>query len=365
MSQGRILKPEIVAYSETEQAEDLSLFDSLPNDVVAKILHKLPAQFLHGSARYVCKTWAQIISLPCFIKSHLLHSECGFLIQDAHSLYKAQSIHAREWELKETNLNFTLPGKLRGSSDGVLLINKSAQMVDLYVANPITNQVLKLPTLPSICRLCSHCNNIARISSTGEIKVVSLGRDSNGLYNWYVLTVGKVMSWRKISAKCEPASYLSYVQSLSAGGVIYWTNSSWITDQSVLAIDLHDETVHHLKVPTECHGQYWTLVQMGKEVCCMNCGKNVEMNVWKLKDFHRNEWIMVKSIRFSIESPLRKSFSMPLNWLDSEVLVISVYVQFNNVLVAYHVNKKEYKVVKVGDVARHTIFPHTNSLIRF
>ncbi|KAK7359572.1 hypothetical protein VNO77_01533 [Canavalia gladiata] len=368
MAQRRILKPSIVANSETNDGDELSSFDSLPNDVVAKILKSLPAQFLHNSGRFVCKTWAEILSLPCFKKSHLLHSQCGFLIQDGNGQCKVQSIDARDWELKETQLNFNFPGKIRGSSDGVLLINKSASVMDLYVANPVTMQVLKLPTLPSICKLCSHCNNIARASSTGEIKVVSLGRDSNGLYNWYVLTVGKGMSWRKINmayAKCDPESYLSYVQSLSADGVIYWTNSSWINDPFVLAIDVHEEIAYRLKVPIECHGQYWTLVQIGKEICCMNCGKDVEMKVWKLKDLHRSEWVKVKSIRFSIESPLRKKISVPLLWLDSDVLVISVYVQVSNVVVAYHVKKDEYKVIKIGDVARHAIFLHTNSLIQF
>lgn len=121
-----------------------------------------------------------------------------------------------------------------------------------------------------------------------------------------------------------------------------------------------------MKAPIECQGQYWTLVQMGNEVCCMNCGKNVEMmKVWKLKDFHRSEWVLVNSIRFPIESPLRRRFSLPLMWVDSEVLVISVYVHASNVLVAYNVKKDEYQVVKIGDVARHAIFPHTNSLIRF
>ena len=368
MAQRRFSKQEIVACSETEDGGDSSSFDSLPNDVVTDILLRLPAQFLHSSARYVCRTWAEISQSPCFIKSHLHHSECGFLIQDAHSPYKVQSLHARDWELKETDLNSKFPGKIRGSSDGVLLINKSGSVMDLYVANPVTMQVLKLPNLPSKCMLCSHCNNIARISSTGEIKVVSLGKDSYGMYNWYVLTVGKDMSWRKISdvpAECDPASCLSYVQSLSAGGVVYWTNSSWITDQSVLAIDLGEESVHHLKVPRECHGQYWTLVQMGKEICCMNCGNNVEMKVWKLKDLHSNEWVMVKSIRFSNEIPLGKIFSIPLIWLDLEVLVLSFYVQVSNVVVAYHVNKGEYKVIKIDDVARHAIFSHTDSLLRF
>lgn len=376
LSQRKILKPAIVAYSETEdhgEKDLLSSFDSLPIDVVANILHRLPPQFLHCSARHVCKTWAEILSLSCFTKSHhLLHSEHGFLIQDSQSPHKVQHIHhARDhsWELKETDLDLRFPGKIRGStSDGVLLINTSS---DLYVANPITMQVLKLPTLPSICRLSSHCNSIARTASTGEIKVVSLGKDpiNIGMFNWYVLTVGKVMSWRKIRrvpAECDPASYLSYVQSLSADGVIYWTNSSWISDQFVLAIDVCDETGHLLKAPIECQGQYWTLVQMGNDVCCMNCGKNVEMmKVWKLKDFHRSEWVLVNSIRFPIESPLRRRFSLPLMWVDSEVLVISVYVHASNVLVAYNVKKDEYQVVKIGDVARHAIFPHTNSLIPF
>ncbi|MED6198568.1 hypothetical protein PIB30_067663 [Stylosanthes scabra] len=357
----------------SESGEDSSSLDSLPNEVVAGILLRLPAQFLHNSASSVSRKWGEISESQCFINSHLhTHlSECEFLIQDGN---KVQSLNARDLKLEETDLGTKFHGRIRGSSDGVLLFNKSSSgsVMDLYVANPVTMQILKLPNIKSTCMISCHCNNIVRVSSTGEIKVIRLGRDSlTGMYNWYVLTLGKEMHWRKISnnvaKECDPASYLSYVQSLSVDGVVYWTNSSWITDRSVLAIDLYHETTYLLKVPGECHGQYWTLVQMGKEICCMNCGKDVEMKVWKLNDLHRNEWILVKSITFSSEnSLLRGNFCVPLIWMDYlDVLVLSVYVGVRNVVVGYNVNKGEYRVLKIDDGARHTIFLHTNSLIRF
>ncbi|XP_057748083.1 putative F-box/kelch-repeat protein At1g12870 [Arachis stenosperma] len=368
MAQSRI---SAIASSCSESGEDSSSLDSLPNDVVAGILLRLPAQFLHNSASHVSRKWGEISESQCFINSHLLThlSECEFLIQDAN---KVQSINARDLKLEETDLGAKFHGRISGSSDGVLLFNKSSgSVMDFYVANPVTMQILKLPSLKSTCMISSHCSNIARVSSTGEIKVIRLGRDSLiGMYKWYVLTLGKEMHWRKISnnapKECDPASYLSFVQSLSVNGVVYWTNSSWITDPSVFAMDLCHETAYHLKVPGECHGQYWTLVQMGKEICCMNCGKDVEMKVWKLNDLHINEWILIKSIRFSSEiSLLRGNFCVPLTWLDLEVLVLSVYVGVRNVVVAYNVNKGECIVLKIDDVARHTIFLHTNSLIRF
>ncbi|MED6217604.1 hypothetical protein PIB30_019195 [Stylosanthes scabra] len=377
MAQSRITEKATVS-SCSEGGEDSSSLDSLPNDVVAGILLRLPAQFLHNSASNVSRKWGEISESQCFINSHLhTHlSECEFLIQDGN---KVQSLNARDLKLEETDLGTKFHGRIRGSSDGVLLFNNkssssSSSVMDLYVANPVTMQILKLPNLKSTCMISSHCNNIARVSSTGEIKVLRLGRDSLiGMYNWYVLTLGKEMHWRKITnnnvanKECDPASYLSYVQSLSVDGVVYWTNSSWITDRSVLAVDLCHETTYLLKVPGECHGQYWTLVQMGKEICCMNCGKDVEMKVWKLNGLHRNEWILVKSIRIPSEiSLLRGNFCVPLIWLDYlDVLVLSVYVGIRNVVVAYNVNKREFRVLKIDDGARHTIFLHTNSLIRF
>ncbi|KAI4332089.1 hypothetical protein L6164_017026 [Bauhinia variegata] len=362
-----------------EEDIDKSSLDSLPNDIVSNILHRLPAQFLYKSAKLVCKTWAEILQLPCFINSHLHHSESdhGFLIQQPRSPYNAQFVHTtRDWKIQVKDLNLKFPGKISGSSDGFLLINRratSSSVVELYVANPITMQVLKLPSLPQTCTYSGHCNNItSSISSTGEreIKVLSLGREPNGMYNWFVLTVGKAMSWRKISSniaaesQCDPASYLSYVQSLSVDGVIYWTNFSWISNGSILAFDLHhSETAHHLKLPVEVDGgEYWTLVQMGNQICCMTCGKNVEMKVWLLKDLSRNEWAMVRSITFSTESPLKDYFCIPLLWLDSQVVIFSVYVEVNNAIVAYNVNKNECQVIKVDGVARYPIFLHSNTL---
>lgn len=373
-------------HEDQKQKQYTPSFDSLPNDIIANILLRVSPQLLYNSARFVCKTWSEIIS-QLHSSSHSSHS--GFLIQDSHSPNKAQFVYIiKEWDIKVTDLNLNFPGKISGSSDGVLLISSSSSSSNnsvqgLYVANPVTKQVLKLPILPSTCRLCGHINNIASIPSTGEIKVVSLSREPNGIYNWYAITLEKntkSMSWRKIiSDTCseesndnnDPASYLSFLQSLSVDGTIFWTNPSWIMNRSILAIDLHNETVRNLRVPKQCDtndgGEYWKLVQMGKKMCLMNYGENVEgiMKIWELKDLHRNEWVWVNSVRFCEESPLRRKFCIPLVWVDSQVVILSVVVRASNVVVAYHVRKKEYKMIKVDDVARHQIFYHINSLRPF
>ena len=189
MAQGRFSSSSIVACSESQDGEmDTTSLVSLPNDLITDILQRLPAQFLQNSARFVCKTWTEILQLPFFINSHLLHSDkddYGFLIQDGRSPYRTQLVNIGGWDrkFKINYLNLEFPGKTSGSSDGVLLINRSSSALDSFVANPVTKQVQKLPCLASTCRLSSHCNNIAKIPCTGELKVVSLARDSNGIYS--------------------------------------------------------------------------------------------------------------------------------------------------------------------------------------
>ncbi|GAV68444.1 F-box-like domain-containing protein [Cephalotus follicularis] len=310
----------------------------LPNDIILNILSRLPAHFLHRRARPVCKTWADLMHLPLFKETNFLHSKPVLLVLDhVCNPNEACFFEMREGKLQIKGPKLELPGIILRSSGGVLLLTKYINKKQLfYVANPVTMQAVELPKLSALVSWSGA--SIAYLPRTGELKVVCIGEDrDNGICHWYILTIGSNMSWRQFDSTvpgCGPEVCYK-TKSISAGGVLYWrivslnrTSPPFVKSIRIAALDLGDESLHHLWVPEECNEEHCELLKMGNSLGCISWrstatgGRTETMKIWLLKDLRRNEWAITHRFDLDESHPLRMAVSVPAACLENHQILI-------------------------------------------
>ncbi|XP_028784526.1 uncharacterized protein LOC114740534 [Neltuma alba] len=117
--------------------------ECLPEDVMFNILTRLPAQWLHSSARLTCKSWAAMIRRSDFVETHLLRAKPGIFLQSTRPPYGAHFLEVKgNGEYGVTALSPQFPGQYLNSCDGLILFYQKARG-DLHVVNPVTMQTLK------------------------------------------------------------------------------------------------------------------------------------------------------------------------------------------------------------------------------
>ncbi|XP_041001683.1 F-box protein DOR-like [Juglans microcarpa x Juglans regia] len=400
---------EAVWYLNQAPARNMDIAD-LSEDLLIEILSRVPVETLHQSARYVCKTWVNAIRDPVFVRNQVLHAKPGLFVsnakprqlvrQDCH-MDNCWFFEYKNGKFKLTDYEHEFDGEILGSSGGVALFKPRNNLFfgTLYVANPLTGKVMKLPRpVENLCAF-DRFSSIAFIPETGELKVINPRLDSTGKYHWGIATVGVGMSWRRIdrhnsqegtpSLFDDPFLYLQ--RPICVGGFLYSVSKCWGCNQeefcSIHAIDIRDETTRCIQIPKELMGLYEgsRLMAMGNYLCYIGYEVRVSAvyyNVWILKDLDQNEWAKLYS---NIDVGLEKDEAqnaIPIGWMEDEQELLfcvntikyvkshragaaAAFVASNSVMIlAYNVKtQKREKLTLLDQASRHKIQVHINSLL--
>ena len=135
----------------------MAILNELTDSLVSKILVRLPVKSLMGCIR-VCKSWYNLISDPCFIRSHLSQKSAdekeylatGFL-RDRY-IDEYYSFRCKETFLEKLKVNFPMSRsawsfKTAGCCNGLLLmLNLNGYDSDMYLWNPSIGKYKLLPS---------------------------------------------------------------------------------------------------------------------------------------------------------------------------------------------------------------------------
>ncbi|XP_077214001.1 putative F-box protein At4g09190 [Tasmannia lanceolata] len=176
---------------------------------------------------YVCKRWANLISDPLFIDTHLSQSltqaKTSLIFQGKrYKIYnnnttttkrsRSSSIHICEMEESgEIQLRFQLhhlKGRVISTCNGLILLQ---HLRNLHGLNPITHQRLTLPNSDLSLRFPLHPKSIgfAFEPSSKKYKIISFFKDKKGVcLHCQVITLGSNSHWRVVDG---PFSHLGIV----------------------------------------------------------------------------------------------------------------------------------------------------------
>ncbi|KAJ7973978.1 F-box-like domain-containing protein [Quillaja saponaria] len=384
----RTTEMQIVPFSPKRSSRNNFLY--LSEETIFDILSRVPAESLQHYARYVCKSWSTIPRNPDFVRAHLLRANSGLYLQHGEEPYYAELFEMKEMKSKVVDTWWDLPGEILDSCDGILLICKSDGPTRiLFLANPVTMQVVKLPRIPTSPSDSINAK-LARIND-GKFRVIFFDDDIGLCHGWYILTVDSQMLWRKLPfpylerAKTDPLESLSVdLKSICIHGISYWI-ICYYRDPLFFAIDLNDESSRLLQLPCEVmedKGTFlsWEIAKMGNHLCCVVWYLNpfdsetvvlretpAQIWLWKLIDLHQNTWVKTHGVNLFHAKILRKELSFYATyWDDQESLIFHVRRRGNSETVA--LNMRTGKAKGIGKVTpQRGIWygVHTNSLVSF
>ncbi|XP_054776548.1 uncharacterized protein LOC129285028 [Prosopis cineraria] len=222
---------------------------SLPEDVMFNILTRLPADWLHNSARFTCKSWAAMIHRSDFIQTHLLRAKPGIFLQSTRHPYGAHFLEVKDnGEYGVTALRLRFPGRYLNSCDGLILFSQK-DTVELHIVNPVTMQTLNVPKVLSSNLDCPPVA-IVRVPHTGKFKLFAslVQTQSEVCYShWHVLRLGKDTSWTRFAS--EPGDFEFRCTPIYCGG----NDLYWITQDHVIVMDVDKETFRKYLLPRKHH----------------------------------------------------------------------------------------------------------------
>ncbi|KAG6655732.1 F-box/kelch-repeat protein At4g19930-like [Carya illinoinensis] len=311
----------------------------IPQDIIFDVFLRCPPDFLYDSARFVCKTWYNLIRNPRFTRDHLLRHvhppdhAVGLLFVKNPRARISRFLEISEGNIKLTDFIHQFPAQILPTSYGVALYYRIENIAEsLYVVNPVTKQVVKLPR-PDFKRLRFYFrwSCISYLPGTEEIKVVTRVKDMGEQYHWYILTVGRKMSWRKIVSTVNPEGitirgFVSDGMPTCVGGVVYWK-----FEGKIVAIDLSDEIIHYFYLPMTLKSQ-GRLLEMGNHLCMIEITRTSVLrpeNVWIMEGLKQKEWAIIYKLEVNFE--LKNAgilFPRPIGWLENQqMLLFEEYVR--------------------------------------
>ncbi|KAJ0806736.1 putative F-box domain-containing protein [Helianthus annuus] len=134
--------------------------EAVNEDVVEQILIELDVKDLIRF-KTVCKSWHSLITSPRFVNRHLIRS----YNKDRNN---------NEIGHRKIGLGYTYPGRLVGSSNGLICFASSSLYADVKfsVANPLTREVTQLRNSPWKDFLSCSCWGFGYDSSIDDYKVI-------------------------------------------------------------------------------------------------------------------------------------------------------------------------------------------------
>ncbi|GAA0164000.1 hypothetical protein LIER_19736 [Lithospermum erythrorhizon] len=240
--------------------------------------------------------------------------------------FDARFLLVGERDIKISDIKCQFPGRVLSSCNGLTLVRDIRFCTTrlYYIANPITNRMMTLPTFPSVpILMCSLA--FAASSNTHKVVLRTIENMDNppSYYGCAILTVSVDKAWRYI--KCADILHddISFLGLVMGKGFLYWGS------------------------------------------------RDFSISVWMLKDHETGDWVKIPD--FNVEVTVREAAKfvsaehlrslndcfIPLCWLDEEKLLFS-FIEGSNIYFFYDI--KTY-ATRIFEMERHTrIFNHLNSL---
>ncbi|XP_062162941.1 F-box/kelch-repeat protein At3g06240-like [Alnus glutinosa] len=320
--------------------------NSLPNEVIAEILSRLPVKSIIRF-RSVSKTWCSLISSPHFIATHLSRalsnpqypSNLVFHHFD-YPLKKdrspAISIHllSLDPEIQERSLfiprfdhavtrdpsDFIGSRCLRdcmeviGSSNGLFCLTRG---FDSYVlCNPSIQKAISFPH-PNIGlrRLDTDIHGFGYCPKTDDYKVVRVvyvEGTTHSLVEIYTLRSG---AWRSFKAPCPPYEFIepfgpTSLRNIFFNGAVHWpARTPDFQRNFIVLFDMEDEVFREMAMPKRLQGKEgkeFLMAVVDGLLALIPYGDDIEDNdmpVWVMKEYGRAEsWTKQFDIKFECGS---------------------------------------------------------------
>nr|GMD41380.1 putative F-box protein At3g52320 [Ipomoea batatas] len=281
---------------------------SLPEDMVAEILSRLPVESLLRF-KCACKNWRQLIQQHDFVEKHHRHAAICFY-------YINQSNHL------PICTKFRIPPIRKDGEFTCIDIQKGLLLEHEYrkdlrerlrIRNPATRQTVYLPDLSAgeespawvVARMffvAKSNNECTVISFSGSEKSVLLGR-------FRAVTVGVDATWRPLnnsqsnSIHCISNScWRPNIYALSIENIFYVVTMDAADDKKILWVDAEDESIKTAKIPENLFSD-WRFVMPrewnSKLSLCYDNGDD-EINIWVLMNNSKNEWAKTQTVDYPI-----------------------------------------------------------------
>ncbi|KAG9455558.1 hypothetical protein H6P81_000066 [Aristolochia fimbriata] len=278
-------------------------------DLLMEIFRRLPAKSLF---RFKCvsKDWLRLISADATLQRRKLSSMTGVFYHlnaldcVGHSqlkFYKYARVsedddHFSTDHGTDISLAF-LPCypnfRIIDSCGGLLLcLSGKTKQVGLYVCNPLTRRWTALPKPPNKCSLqnaklvldCSESPNLFRVVMAAGYKHL---RRSSAKLHIYSSDAGKWVEWEVVTA---PLQYsLNNIQDavVSEGALYAMAFPSYLA-----RIDIKERSFAVIDLPEEKYHDAGILGTSGNRVYLMWLPRHSLRQIWVLKDWRANEWIL-------------------------------------------------------------------------
>ncbi|KAK6164398.1 hypothetical protein DH2020_001262 [Rehmannia glutinosa] len=347
----------------------LKSIDSLPDDLLFKILLHLPTQDIYDKARLVCRKWYRIIHTHHFVYEHLQHTTYGLLFQGFVENAIFLALRQGRIEISRYSFKFIVP--VWATCNGLIVQFDCHNYKAIYITNPITKQIFVIPSFISIM-VRKHLCGIAYAMASMEYKVV-VTHDPDGVLKGQrcaILTVGVDKSWRNV-----PTEHLSLEarKVFNKGPLITEGFMHWAMGGGVLTLNVETETITETPAPVP---QVYTRVQM----CYVSTGKYLTLLIrcgqylwqfWEMKP-ETGEWRKLPNISLEAQKCRMEQLGFehsdtiyPSGWLKyPEVLTFVVSGPDRSSMIFCHLLTQEIDLIDIPNFTDlHKVVVHRNSLV--
>lgn len=349
--------------------------DSLPEELLFDILLRLPANFLHESAKLVCHKWHKIINSDDFIKTQVSHSSYGLLLlssrrNHSHPIYVTATQSGR---IETSELSYEGVTKIYGSCNGMVLESHQDQAnrkSSLRLVNLATKQSIPVSEVSTSNKTVYplHCG-IAYSAASMKYKVIQLYRNDSYFappISFGICTIGVDKSWREVEISNLSREYRDLIKipfPLTTEGFMHWSHRS-----RVLTLNVETETFKMSKVPAIPPSRYHYL-STGRYLNVFISRENFPREVWEMKP-ESGEW----GKRFDSAPALKRfeklaissSTLKPLGWIKYPEILAFCFSsgKRGDICVFYNLDTHERSTVELPhSCTYYRVLAHRNNLV--
>lgn len=371
----------------------------LPESILMNIFFLIPAEDLHNSVRFVCKSWWNTIQDPYFIDHQLAYSKSNLIFEAIDNKEKMINTillkinHGSQVKPKRKinrgSLNTTSIlckrrkccegscSTLKASCNGLVLILFHDNLI---VTNPITKWFLKLPPF-------------APVFSDIGWPTKSFGLAYDHLAKEYKVTItfeGRCAihtvcsdSWKEVKMPGQEVKFYSSPISTS-DGALHWLcscttkkhlESNECLNWHILSMEVSSENFRVTRDPPDSRIDQLnsSLIELGGSLSLFHYVTMIKTDVWVLEDYHKQVWVKKYCID-PTDRLAKKSLQYSHAFVSLHKGEVVIFVDTRrNQLFKYDLKLQELKQVRahlkhVEHHHRHSFymeFPcaHTNSLV--
>ncbi|KAL8063954.1 hypothetical protein ABFX02_01G059600 [Erythranthe guttata] len=332
--------------------------DSLPDELLLRILLQLPAEDFYDTARFVSNKWRKLIR--DFVREHLDRSTPGLVVQSAS--LPPIFLTARLGRIEKLDFEYDF-GEKWSSCNG-LIVGFDAKKNALYVSNPEINKRVSLPQ--SFHRMYGY--GIAYAPASTEYKVVHsflVANKTPHVQGCAVLTLGDDSSWRGLSIGhlSHASKHILNCTPFTTEGFMHWTYGDY---PRVLTLNVEREIITEQSIPDGCVGRSKYYFPTERSLTLLVERSELSWDVWELEP-ETGEWTKLPTIDLELqrdEFENSEKLPAPIGWLNDKEVLVFQFFRTRRLLFLYNIRKRELEFLEVDYVCTLSHF-YRSSLVWF